>query len=124
MIGSLCIATAGFAYLDWRRRSLAAAGEGYGAPETLVNEPESVEQVGQVHPLIALLPLLVVGVSNLLLTMAIPRLVATDEVSVSLAGLPDPVMVKLAQVSALWAVEGALLLGIGTILLFACSTVA
>ncbi|MEJ7926524.1 GntP family permease [Sphingobium sp. AN641] len=123
-IGSLCIATAGLAYLDWRRRSLMAAGEGYGASETLINEPEPVEQAGQVHPLVALLPLAVVGVSNLLLTIAIPRLVATDQVSVSMAGLPDPVTVKLAQLSALWAVEGALLLGIGTILIFAFSTVA
>jgi H+/gluconate symporter-like permease len=125
LIGSMFIAAVGLAYLDWRRRSLVARGEGYGAPETLVNEPEQVDDgAAVVHPLVAMLPLIVVGLANLALTMAIPRLVRADEVSVSLAGLAEPVTVKVAQVSALWAVEGALLLGIATILIFAFRTVA
>tara|TARA_R110000787_G_scaffold20580_9_gene61126 strand:+ start:1301 stop:2701 length:1401 start_codon:yes stop_codon:yes gene_type:complete len=123
-IGSICIAAMGLAYLGWRRRTLMAAGEGYGAPETLVNEPEPVEDAAPVHPLIALLPLLVVGVGNLLLTMAIPRWVSGDVVTLSLVGMVAPVEVQVAQVSALWAVEGALLLGIATILVFAFRTVA
>ena len=123
-IGSICIAAMGLAYLGWRRRALMAAGEGYGAPETLVNEPEPVEDAAPVHPLIALLPRLVVGVGNLLLTMAIPRWVSGDVVTLSLVGMVAPVEVQVAQVSALWAVEGALLLGIATILVFAFRTVA
>ena len=123
-IGSVCIAAMGLAYLGWRRRTLMAAGEGYGAPGTLVNEPEPVEDAAPVHPLIALLPLLVVGVGNLLLTMAIPRWVSGDVVTLSLVGMAAPVEVQVAQVSALWAVEGALLLGIATILMFAFRTVA
>lgn len=125
LIGSVCIMGLGLTYLGWRKRVLMAAGEGYGAPETLVNEPDAVvEEHGGVHPLIALLPLLVVGLGNLALTMVIPRIVSGEEVSVSLIGLSEPVVVKVAQVAALWAVEGALLLGIGTILLFAFRPVA
>jgi H+/gluconate symporter-like permease len=126
LIGSVFIAGVGLTYLNWRRRGMAAAGEGYGAPETLVNEPEAVdEDATAVPPLVALLPLLVVGVGNLVLTLVIPRLAhGQEEVSVSLIGLAEPVVVKVAQVSALWAVEGALLLGIATILLTAWSTVA
>jgi H+/gluconate symporter-like permease len=125
MIGSIFIAFAGLAYLNWRRRSMAAAGEGYGAAGTLVNEPEQVAEDAPVaHPLVALLPLIVVGVGNLLLTLLIPRIAGADEVSVSLIGLAEPVVVKVAQVSALWAVEGALLMGIATILLTAFGTVA
>lgn len=125
LIGSLCIMGLGLAYLGWRRRAMQAAGEGYGAPETLVNEPDVVD-VGErsAHPVIALLPLLVVGLGNLALTMVIPRMVPGEEVSVSLAGLTEPMVVKVAQVSALWAVEGALLAGIATILLFAFAQVA
>lgn len=125
LIGSVCIMGLGLTYLGWRRRAMAAAGEGYGAPGALVNEPVAAD-VGNksVHPLIALLPLLVVGLGNLALTMAIPRLASGEEVNVSLAGLAEPVVVKVAQVAALWAVEGALLLGIGTILLFAFPVVA
>ncbi|MDO7833711.1 GntP family permease [Sphingobium sp. HBC34] len=124
VIGSACIAAMGLAYLGWRRAKLMAAGESYGAPGTLVNEPEMVDDDAKVHPLVALLPLLVVGVGNLLLTLAIPRWMAADQVMLSLPGMAEPVSVKVAQMAALWAVEGALLLGIGTILLFAFGTVA
>ncbi|PJG49009.1 transporter [Sphingobium sp. LB126] len=125
LIGSLCITGLGLTYLGWRKARLMAAGEGYGAPETLVNEPEAVAgEQGGVHPLIALLPLLVVGLGNLALTMMIPRMVPGEEIGVSLIGLSEPVTVKVAQVAALWAVEGALLAGIATILLFAFRPVA
>ena len=124
LIGSVCIAAMGLAYLGWRRRAMLAAGEGYGAPETLINEPDTIIDDRPVHPLVALLPLAVVGFGNLALTLAIPRWVSREEVSLSLPGMAEPVAVKVAQLSALWAVEGALLLGIGTILLFAFRTVA
>ncbi|HKY82312.1 MAG TPA: GntP family permease [Sphingobium sp.] len=125
LIGSGCILGMGLTYLGWRRRVLLATGEGYGAPGTLINEPDPpIEGEALAHPLVALLPLLVVGFGNLALTMLIPRMVKGEEVSVALAGLTDPVVVKVAQVAALWAVEGALLLGIATILLFAFPTVS
>src|SRR3546814_3255442 len=94
-------------------------------PYTSLFRSEAADMGGRaVHPLVALLPLLVVGLGNLALTMLIPRLAAGEEVSMSLPGLTDPVAAKVAQVAALWAVEGALLLGIGTILLFAFRPVA
>jgi H+/gluconate symporter-like permease len=123
-IGSLCIMGMGLAYLGWRRRALVAAGEGYGAPETLVNEPEQQGEERRVHPLIALQPLLVVGLGNLALTIAIPRWMPQEDVTLALPGMAEPVAVKVAQLSALWAVEGALMGGIATILLFAFPTVA
>ena len=124
LIGSVCIAAMGLAYLGWRRRTLMAAGEGYGAPETLVNEPDPVDDAPRIHPLVALLPLLVVGVGNLLLTMAIPRWFRGGDAVLALPGMAEPVAVQVAQVSAIWAVEGALLAGIATILLFAWGPVA
>jgi H+/gluconate symporter-like permease len=123
-VGSLCIMGLGLAYLDWRRRMLAAAGEGYGAAGTQVNEPEQEAGESRVHPLVALLPLLVVGLGNLALTIAIPRWMPQDAVTLALPGMAEPVTVKVAQVSALWAVEGALLAGIATVLLFAYRPVA
>ena len=56
---------------------------------------------------------------NLALTLLIPRITGGAEtVSIRLAGLPGPVTAKVTQQAALWAVEGALLLGIATILIF------
>lgn len=125
VIGSIFIVTAGLAYLNWRRRAMSAAGEGYGAPETLVNEPAPEEEGGtRAHPLVAMLPLVVVGGANLSLTLLIPQWVTGEEVTLSLAGMAEPVTVKIAQMAALWAVEGALLLGIATILLFAWGPVS
>lgn len=124
LVGSACIIGMGLAYLGWRRRSLMAAGEGYGAPETLVNEPEPAPDDAMVHPLIALLPLLVVGLGNLALTFAVPRWIPGEQLSYSLSGLPEPITLKVGQMAALWAVEGALLAGIATILLFAFRPVA
>jgi H+/gluconate symporter-like permease len=125
VIGSICIAAMGLTYLGWRRRAMLAAGEGYGAPETLVNEPtQADESEPTAHPLIALLPLVVVGVGNLALTLLIPRWMGKEEATLSLIGMAEPVTLKVAQHAALWAVEGALLLGIATILLFAFPTVS
>jgi H+/gluconate symporter-like permease len=87
-----------------------------------VNEPDTSTETPSVHPLIALLPLVVVGVGNLALTLIIPKL-AGKTMSVALPGLKAPLEVELSQVAALWAVEGALLLGIATIILFAGRTV-
>lgn len=70
------------------------------------------------HPLIALLPLLVVGIANLLLTRLIPRLYEPT-IETSLEGLAQPLITQLSSVVAIWAVMGALLLGIVTVLLFA-----
>ena len=71
-IGSVLILAGGITYLEWRRRKAAAAGEGYG--ENLVNEPEPFTGDRLAHPLVALLPLVLVGVSNKLLTDVIPHL--------------------------------------------------
>lgn len=111
-IGSLFIVIVGLTYLEWRRRSATAKGEGYGT--SLVNEPERVQTQNLPNPLLALAPLVLVGVANFLLTRWIPVwfgesfTVAPDV----LPGIHAPVTVTIKQVVGIWAVEGALLLGI------------
>jgi H+/gluconate symporter-like permease len=61
-IGAAFILLAGMAYLEWRCRQAAAVGEGYG--EGHRNEPVESETNCLPHPLLALLPLVVVVVSN------------------------------------------------------------
>ncbi|HEY8681863.1 MAG TPA: GntP family permease [Rhodanobacter sp.] len=117
-IGAAFILIVGLAYLDYRRRKAAVAGEGYG--DNLVNEPTAFEYGRLAHPLIALLPLVLVGVGNKLLTDLIPRAYGeTQSFLPSVVGEATPVVQEVAKVAAIWAVEGALLIGIVCVLAFA-----
>jgi H+/gluconate symporter-like permease len=115
-IGSAFILAVGLTYLEWRRRQAAAAGEGYG--EGHPNEPEPIADEVLPHPGIAILPLVVVGVLNKVFTSAIAASYGTQS-EVTLAGMGHPLVTQVSSVAAIWAVLGALLAGILTVLVFA-----
>jgi H+/gluconate symporter-like permease len=111
-IGSAFIIVVGLSYLEWRRRAALKRGEGYGT--SLVNEPERVESAQLPHPALAIAPLILVGVANFALTKLIPAWYGpqyTVDPNV-LPGVHTPVATQIKGVVAIWAVEGALLLGI------------
>ncbi len=119
-IGGVFILIVGMSYLEWRRRAAQRAGEGYGDPATLLNEPAPFAGDRLANPLVSLLPLLLVGVSNLLFTRWIPRAYgATHEFVPAVVGNAAPVVQEVPKIAAIWAVQGALLVGIATILVFA-----
>ncbi|MDB5765310.1 MAG: D-beta-hydroxybutyrate permease [Collimonas fungivorans] len=120
VIGTVFILVTGLLYLDWCRRRAAANGEGYGS--NLLNEPEPVADGKLAHPLVALLPLVLVGVMNKLFTAWIPMLYGTSH-EMTLAGSSKPITTQVSGVVAIWAVEAALLVGICSVLLFAFSAV-
>ena len=70
--------------------------------------------------MIAILPLVLVGVMNKVFTMVIPALYG-DSVSFAPAviGKVAPVVQQTKAIMAIWAVEGALLVGIATVFVFA-----
>jgi H+/gluconate symporter-like permease len=112
-IGSVFIVVVGLTYLEWRRRAALASGEGYGT--SLVDEPERVGTTALPHPLLAIAPLVLVGVANFVLTKWIPTWYDTQTYTVApdvLPGLHLPVVTTIKSVVAVWAVEGALLSGI------------
>ena len=114
LIGSLFVLAAGLAYIESRRRAAQAKAEGYGI--NLQNEPEPFEAEKLPNPWIALLPLVIVGVANFALTHAILRAYgATHEINLG----SHPIVTNVAAVAAIWAVQGALLLGILTVFVFA-----
>jgi len=108
IIGGIFIFVCGIAYLEWRRRVALAAGEGYGTGH--INEPEPVTG-SLVNPWIAILPLVAVGVVNYLLTTLIKANYGKTY-DVALVAGAKPLSVDVAPVVAIWAVEGALLVGI------------
>ena len=119
-LGGAFILALGMAYLEWRRRVALRAGEGYGDPATLLNEPTHFSGGRLANPFIALLPLLLVGISNKLFTLWIPRFYGTEfSFSPAVVGSPAPVVQEVSKLAAIWAVQGALLVGILCVLAFA-----
>ena len=110
-IGGVFIGVAGAAYLEWRRRCALKAGEGYG--DQLLNEPEAFTGDRLVHPLVAVVPLLLVAGVNKWFTVIIPQHYGTSHSFTPVsAGKAAPVVQEISKIAAVWAVEGALLLGI------------
>ena len=114
LIGGVFILVIGIAYIESRRRAAQARGEGYGV--NLRNEPEPFEAEKLPNPWIALSPLVIVGVANFVLTDAVTRVYGKTH-EIALGG--KPIVTQVSSVAAIWAVEGALLLGILTVFAFA-----
>ena len=102
----------GLTYLERRRRQAADAGEGYGDDDTAAAPTTE----GTTPPAwLAFLPLVVVGVSNLALTRWLGRTLPPrfDFAAVGIAKVPP---LDMSPLTAIWAVEGALVLGLGCLL--------
>ncbi|QDK12995.1 GntP family permease [Klebsiella aerogenes] len=116
VLGSAFVAIGGWLYLEAMRRKAQRRGEGYGSE--LINEPETPADLNLPHPAIALLPLIIVGVANLLFTWLIPQAYGSHFL-IDLPGLKAPMESDVKKMVAIWAVMAALLCGIITIFLFA-----
>ncbi|HMM87958.1 GntP family permease [Bradyrhizobium sp.] len=114
IIGSIFVLVVGLTYIESRRKAAQRRGEGYGTE--LLNEPEPFEDKDLPNPWIAMLPLVVVGIANFVLTFVIPRAYgARHEITLG----SHPIVTQVGSVAAIWAVEGALLLGILAVFVFA-----
>ncbi|WP_275630324.1 GntP family permease [Pseudomonas sp. 273] len=109
LIGSLFVFAVGMLFLRRQANRAHAAGEGYG--RELRNEPETASDIALPNPLLALSPLVLVGVANLLFTHWIPQLYGKTH-SLQLAGMAAPVTSDVSKLTGIWAVQAALLLGI------------
>ncbi len=118
VIGAIFILVLGLSYLEWRRRAALAKGEGYGNGHG--NEPAPYAGEHLPNPIIALLPLLLVGLSNKWFTGAIPALYGeSHSFDPAVIGSAAPVVQEVAKVSAIWAVQAALLVGIASVIALA-----
>src|SRR6187549_1174267 len=114
LIGSVFVFGVGLAYIENRRKAAHKRGEGYGTE--LLNEPVPFEEEELPNPWIAVAPLVVVGVANFVLTQLVPRAYGAKH-EITLGG--HSIVTQISGVAAIWAVEGALLLGILTVFAFA-----
>ncbi|RRA99756.1 GntP family permease [Larkinella rosea] len=118
--GSIFIFSIALFYLQWQRNLAAKRGEGYG--KNHINEPEKRDEKTLPSVWIAVLPLLIVTVFNKVFTWRIPQFYgkAFDFSSVGIDAVPA---IDISKLTAVWAVEGALVLGITTVLIFAFRTI-
>ncbi|KFL36530.1 GntP family permease [Arenimonas donghaensis] len=122
-LGGLFILALGISYLEWRRRVARRAGEGYGTE--LRNEPAPFAGHKLANPWIALLPLVLVGVTNKLYTVLIPRYYGESHAfDPSVIGNAEPVVQEVSRIAAIWAVEAALLTGIVAVVVLAWKAVS
>lgn len=115
VIGAIFVFISGMVYLNYLRAKAERNGEGYGTD--LKNEPEHVEIKNLAHPLVAICPLVVVGLSNLFFTKHMVGWYGKTHEMI-LPNSSTPVITDVAKLAAIWSVEAALLLGIFTVLLF------
>ena len=113
LVGSAFVLVIGMFYLEYNRKLAKSRGEGYG--NNHINEPEQTNDENLPNPIIAVLPLFVVGISNFIFTRVIPGLYG-KEFSFTLGD--KPFVVDVAKLTAVWAVEAALALGIIVVFIF------
>ncbi len=122
VIGGIFILIVGMVYLETLRHRATAAGEGYGTGHTMEPEPFDATHEKLANPFIAILPLIVVGVSNWFYTNKVIPAIYTDaahQFVPAVIGKAAPVVQKIGAVKAIWAVELALLTGILVVIVFA-----
>ncbi|MGE9641076.1 GntP family permease, partial [Escherichia coli] len=83
----------------------------------LLNEPETPDNINLPNPLIAISPLILVGLLNLLFTWWIPVWYGASH-QLELPGLAAPITTDVAKITAIWAVEAALIAGILLVVIF------
>jgi H+/gluconate symporter-like permease len=121
-LGAIYILIIGMTYLEWCRRRAHAAGEGYGTGH--INETVIADEGKLVNPAIAILPLLVVGIANWVVTrMVIPRVYGASS-SVLLNPAGKPIVQDVTKLGGIWSVETALVLGIITVVIFGYTRVS
>jgi len=111
-IGGAFILIVGMAYLEWRRRDAASLEEGYGRDH--FNEPERSDAHAPVSPWIAFFPLVIVAAANIAFTIMIPRWYGATTM-LMLNATAKPVAIDVSKQIGIWAVEGALVLGIAAV---------
>ena len=121
IVGALFIAVAGMIYLNARRVQAAGRKEGYGddapgATTALATDADGKASIPT--PWLALVPLILVGVLSRCFTLLLPR-AYPEQFDFAKAGIAAVPVLVTKDLFAIWAVEGALLVGVLSVVLLA-----
>lgn len=108
IIGGIMIFLGGTYYLEWRRKTAKARGEGYG--ENLINEPTDIDVKDLPDWKLALLPLLAVLVVNYIMSNVFTW---NPDILAPFTAMKLPLMVSsVKNVAAIWALIISVVIGI------------
>ncbi len=116
LMGGVFVLITGYLYLRWQKRNAQKLNEGYGANH--INEPEFLNQENLPAWRLALLPLLLVALTNKVFSHLIISSYGA-KAQLSLKGLDHPIEVSVSSVSAIWSIQAALLVGILSVFVLA-----
>ncbi len=105
IVGAAIMLGGGLWWLEWRKNKMVAAGEGYGEPD--LRSPAVEDEVEDLNPYLAMLPLLTVLVLNFVLT----KVIGTWDQGIMAGTANLPLASKTIPV-ANWALIMALVCGI------------
>ena len=109
LIAAILIIVGGLGYLEWRARQARLAGEGYG--EGHINEPEQFDDNLKINPVLAISPLFIVGILNLVFTKLLPHFYPAV-IEVQMNSITAPFTLKLASILSVWSVQASLVIAI------------
>lgn len=115
-LGGLFVLTTGYLYLRWQKRKAQKLNEGYGTNHT--NEPEPLIQENLPAWWLAVLPLVLVALTNKMFSHLIISSYGS-KAQLSLKGLDHAIEVSVTSVSAIWSIQAALLVGILSVFVLA-----
>lgn len=120
ILGAIFVFLFGLLYIEWQKRKAQKNGEGYGTGH--IHEP--VEMATDKLPSfwLAIVPLILVVVLNKLFVPIITQHYG-DTANIQFEGMDHAVTVSVATVASVWAITGALLVGILSIFIMAFKTV-
>lgn len=110
MIAAAILYVGGIGYMEWRRKTLVAAGEGYGEGHINEPDPKAINDQNLPNGFVAVLPLLIVLIGNFIFT----RWIAAWDPAI-LKGVTTGATIK--SVTGVWSLIIALTLAITTCVL-------
>ncbi|MER5172371.1 MULTISPECIES: GntP family permease [Thioclava] len=116
LLGAAFIFLLGWQYLEHLRRKAQAAGEGYGAHDDA--DPAASHDTALFHPLIAIAPLVLVGVVNFVLTRWLP-VIYGENFSLQLPGMAKATEVAVKSNLGIWSVMAGMIVAILFVLVVA-----
>jgi H+/gluconate symporter-like permease len=124
IVGGMFVFLVGLAYMMHLQKKAAAKGETYSSGQPLLQEPLPLDPNMKLPPWqIAIIPLVLVGVVNLLMTKYGVSSLYGSEYSLNFPGLSKPIAVSVASMRGLWAVEIAMVAAIVCTILLASKAI-